>query len=323
MTKINLEIPDCPICGQSTFETLHTDLTDNIWQKPGRFNIQRCTECALVMTRPRPSPDSLGFYYDNTYSGEDRDGMAQFHQGGLMKLISQYRLRVMEKVRPVVNDSTILDVGCSYGGFLTTVREVRGCTGVGIDLDEGALKQAPLSDELSFWVTEITDYKGQSGSFDWVTFWESLEHHTHPIKALESAHFLLKPDGLCCVEVPNYNGFWRRVFGKYWLPFLMPQHLFHFTKSSLQKTGEAAGFRLVHHQTMFYPLEGVASLGIALAKLLRSPPPGSPPSWRTPFDIMVFLFLVLLYFFVEIPSQLLLSLSGQSGHQLAVFQKKR
>ena len=101
----------------------------------------------------------------------------------------------------------------------------------------------------------------------------------------------------------------------------MPQHLFHFSKSSLEKTAEAAGFRLVHHQTMFYPLEGVASLGIALAKFLRSPPPGAPFSWRTPFDISVFLILVLLYFCVEIPSQLLLSLSGQSGHQLAVFQK--
>ena len=30
--------------------------------------------------------DSLAFYYDNTYSGKDQEGMAQFHQGGLMKI---------------------------------------------------------------------------------------------------------------------------------------------------------------------------------------------------------------------------------------------
>ena len=66
---------------------------------------------------------------------------------------------------------------------------------------------------------------------------------------------------------------------------------------------------------------GVASLGIALAHWLKSPPAGSPPSWRTPFDLAIFLCLVVLYFLVEIPSQLILRLLGLSGHQLALFQK--
>ena len=105
MTKINLEIPDCPICGQSTFETVHTDLTDNIWQKPGRFNIQRCVGCALVMTRPRPAPDSLAFYYDNT-TRQRPGGYGTISSRRLMKLISLYRLRVMEKARPVTTDET-------------------------------------------------------------------------------------------------------------------------------------------------------------------------------------------------------------------------
>jgi SAM-dependent methyltransferase len=321
MTKINLEIPDCPVCSHSQFETVLSDLSDHIWHKPGLFNIGQCQNCKLVMTRPRPTAESLAFYYDNTYSGEDQAGMAGFHQGGIMRLISRYRIRAMEKVRRVRSEDFVLDVGCSYGGFLTAIAQNRGCAGVGIDLDEGAIEQAAQSHSLEFKVSEITTLDTSLGQYEWVTFWESLEHHVQPVEALAKAHALLKDDGLCCVEVPNFGGFWRRVFGRYWLPLLMPQHLFHFTPDSLVQTGKAAGFKLCHHQTMFYPLEGVASLGIALARLLKSPPPGSPLSWRTPFDILIFLCLVVLYFVAEIPSQFVLNLMGQSGHQFAVFQK--
>lgn len=321
MTKINLEIPDCPVCNESQFETILTDLADHIWRKPGRFNISQCVNCKLVMTRPRPTAESLAFYYDNTYSGEDQSGMADFHKGGLMRVISRYRIRTMEKVRTIKPGDLVLDVGCSYGGFLRALAEDRACAGLGIDLDDGAIEQAVQSDLLQFKVSEIATLDDVPSQYNWITFWESLEHHTQPVEALKKAHHLLKDDGICCVEVPNFGGAWRRVFGRYWLPLLMPQHLFHFTRDSLARAGKAAGFKLCHHQTMFYPLEGVASLGIALSKLLKSPPPGSPLSWRTPFDLLIFFCLVVLYFAVEIPSQFVLNLMGQSGHQFAAFQK--
>ena len=160
------------------------------------------------------------------------------------------------------------------------------------------------------------------GTMDWITFWESLEHHAEPVEAMKHAYTLLKPGGYCCVEVPNFDGFWRFIFGRYWLPLLIPQHLYHFTRDSLSQVARKAGFdQPAHYQCMFYPLEGVASLGIALAKLLRSPPPGSPPSWRTPFDLTILMCLAVVYLVMEIPSQLFLSLLGRSGHQMAIFQK--
>ena len=323
MTKINLEIPNCPICGGKTFETVLSKTADHIWRKPGQFTVQRCTTCQLVMTRPRPADDSLGFYYENTYSGEGRDDMKRFQsENFVMRWISLYRIRVMEKAKPILAEDTCLDVGCSYGGFLDTLATERGCRGYGIDLDEGAIQQAVQNEKLRFETNAIDTLKMPTEQFDWVTFWESLEHHAQPIEALARAYELLKPGGFCCVEVPNFDGFWRIVFGRYWLPLLMPQHLFHFTKDSITNAGLKAGFRTrTHHQSMFYPLEGVASLGIALSKWLKSPPPGSPPSWRTPFDLTILFCLIVLYVIVEIPSQWLLTYWGRSGHQLVIFQK--
>ena len=228
----------------------------------------------------------------------------------------------MRRVRTITADDHCLDVGCSYGGFLDHIRRSTGCQTSGLDADHGSIDQAIGKAHTDYRVgfIETEDYPVEH--FTVITFFESLEHHLNPVTALKRAHTLLRPGGLCVVEVPNFGGFWRRVFGRFWLPLLLPQHVYHFTPDSLRKTAEAAGFtKIRHQQTMFYPLEGVASLGLALGRLLRSPPPGAPVTWRTPLDLMVFLVLVVLYPCFEIPSQAILRLFGLAGHQMLIAEK--
>ena len=323
MRNINLEVPNCPLCGQTEFKPLIQNAQDFIWKKPGTFAVARCSGCGLVMTRPRPIENDLAFFYENTYSGDDQQEMQAFQkESPIMRMISRYRLSVMEKYAPVRSVDNVLDVGCSYGGFLLTLTEARDCRGLGIDFDELAISRAVVHPNLAFKTGAVGDLDHKEHKFDWIVFWESLEHHTDPIGALKNAYSLLNPGGFLCIEVPNFNGIWRVIFGRYWLPLLMPQHLFHFTPDSLQRVAEKAGFeKRVGQHSMFYPLEGVASLGIWLGHILRTPPPGSAFSWRTPFDLCVLLLLVIAYFLIELPSQLLLTCAGRSGHQLAVFKK--
>jgi 2-polyprenyl-3-methyl-5-hydroxy-6-metoxy-1,4-benzoquinol methylase len=301
-----------------------TGAHDLVWRKPGVFELARCDGCGLVATRPRPTSDSLGFYYEDTYSGEAEAGMRRFQtESGLGRLIARYRLSVLQRVRRLGAEDRLLDVGCSYGGFLRYAREQTGCSTAGIDADAGSIEQAVDQAETAYSVGHLVDSHAPDGAFTCITFFESLEHHTEPVAALRKAFELLEPGGVCVVEVPNFGGFWRRVFRTSWLPLLVPQHVYHFTPSTLRKAFAAAGFaRVERAHTMFYPLEGVASLGIWLGRVLRSPPPGSKPSWRTPFDIGLFLVLVALYFVVEIPSQFVLRWLGGSGHQIAVARKE-
>ncbi len=312
--------PPCPVCGKSEYSTVLEGARDFIWRKPGQFTVARCLSCGLVATRPRPTEDALAFYYEGTYSGGDEASMEAYQKDSWFgRLISAYRMRVMAKVRPLNKRDRLLDVGCSYGGFLQAAHQASGCQTIGIDYDEGSIKRAMNPDTTAYHVGHLVDAGFDPGQFTVVTFFESLEHHTEPVDALREAHRILSPGGICVVEVPDFNGLWRRVFGIHWLPMLMPQHLFHFTPKTLKKAFEAAGFeQVVHQQSMFYPLEGVASLGIWLGKVLRSPPWGTPPSWRTPFDILTFLLLVLLYPLIEIPSQAILRILGLTGHQMAI-----
>ena len=312
------------ICGGEAFRTVLTDARDLIWRKPGAFTIQTCAGCGLTMTRPRPATESLGFFYDSAYSGDGDDLMKSFQtesRGG--QLIFQYRLRVLNRIRALGPADHLLDVGCSYGGFLRVARVASGCAVSGIDLDEGSIAEAVDADQTDYRVGELIDGVFPAESFSVVTFYESLEHHARPVEALATAHRMLAPGGLCVVEVPNFDGFWRRVFRTFWLPLMVPQHLVHFTPRTLRGALEAAGFSCIEHQqTMFFPLEGVASLGMLISRLTRSPPLGAKPSWRTPFDLLVFLLLLVLYVIFGIPSQALLHGLGISGHHVAVARKE-
>ncbi|MEZ4437295.1 MAG: class I SAM-dependent methyltransferase [bacterium] len=320
---VPLEAPPCPLCGGEAYTTVMTGARDAIWRKPGVFQLQRCDGCGLVATRPRPKPEALSFYYEGTYSGEGQEGMRRFQtESGLGKWISRYRLRVLQKAQRLGATDRLLDVGCSYGGFLRVAREDTGCATAGVDMDAGSIEQAVDREVTEYRAGRLVDVGFEAGRFTAITFFESLEHHDAPIEALREAHRLLAPGGVVVVEVPNWAGLWRRVFRTAWLPLLIPQHLFHFTPETLAKALRAAGFtRIEHQQTMFYPLEGVASLGIWLARVLRSPPPGSRFTWRTPIDIALFLMLAALWVVFEVPSQAVLQLMGKTGHQLAVARK--
>lgn len=295
-----------------------------VWRKPGVFQLQRCDGCRLVSTRPRPGPDDIGFYYEGTYSGEGADGMRQFQtESWLGRLISRYRLAVMAKAHWLGPDDHVLDVGCSYGGFLRAARGASGCRTSGVDMDDGSVRAAVDPEVTDYRSGRLVDAEFPPDEFTVITFFESLEHHSDPVGALRCAHALLAPGGHVVVEVPNFGGLWRRVFRTAWLPLLVPQHLFHFTPKTLRGMLQAAGFDDVrHHQTMFYPLEGVASLGLWLGRILRSPPWGTPPSLRTLLvDLPAFLLLLALYPLLEIPTQALLRLTGLAGHQLMVARK--
>lgn len=318
------ESPPCALCGGERFEGVLRGGRDWVWRKPGDFTLARCADCGLVMTRPRPAPAALALYYAGAYSGEDHQRRVKKPErgdAGLPRLINGYRLGVMSRVRPLTPEDRVLDVGCNRGSFLWLARERSGCALAGVDIDQGSLDEAMCRDVADYRAGSLREVGFEAERFTVVCFFESLEHTPDPLSDLREAWRLLRPGGLLVVEVPDFGGWWRVVFGRYWLPLLLPQHLVHFTRDTLTRAVVAAGFEPRLHRSMFYPLEGVASLGNALGHLLRSPPLGSPPSWRTPLDVLVGLALVLLWFVLEVPSQLLLRLIGRTGHQLLIAQK--
>lgn len=319
---LTVESPPCPVCGGTAFAPLIDPARDRLTRKAGTFAVQACKGCNLVLTLPRPTPESLGYYYEGTYSGAGSRRARALQTSVLARLASRYRLREVQRVRQLQPGDCLLDVGCGYGGFLWEAAQATGCEASGVEQDAGCVAGALGNGSIRYHVGTLDGAWFPPESQDVVTFFESLEHHADPLAALKVAYAVLKPGGTCVVEVPNFNGAWRRLFGSWWLPLLVPQHLVHFTPVTLRAALVAAGFATVHPgRSMFYPTESTASLGLWLNDKLGRPIRGFRLRWRRPDGAVLLLALLVWWLLVELPTQAMLMLSGRTGHQLMTAVK--
>jgi 2-polyprenyl-3-methyl-5-hydroxy-6-metoxy-1,4-benzoquinol methylase len=100
--------------------------------------------------------------------------------------------------------TTLLDVGCSRGGFCHLVKLNRPSVTVwGIEADpEAAAEAAPRADRVivgSF----PDDVPDEAPRFDAILFSDVLEHMEDPWAALRAAKALLSPDGVVLASIPN------------------------------------------------------------------------------------------------------------------------
>jgi len=319
---VPLEFPDCLLCGGDEFRTLLTGLSDQVWYRPGTFQIQRCGACGLIMTRPRPTAEGLNFYYDNAYSGGDQAiGIREFYESPVGRLLNNYRLVTIAKVRPLSADDRVLDVGCSYGNFLAQAREKTGCAAHGIDLDAGSIAEAANREEIDYTVGFLRTAGFDPRQFTVITFYQCLEHEAQPVETLRAAWEALEPGGLVVVEVPNYRSFWRPIFRRSWLPLFIPQHLVHFEPETLKATLGAAGFAVVHHQSMLYPVEAAGSLAIIFNRVFGPKPPDGGSFGRRCLDLTLKIITSIFFWLVDSPSQFWLRIAGYTGHQTIIGQR--
>lgn len=315
----DLESPPCPLCKGLDYELVLSGVKDRLHAKPGLFKVQRCRGCGLLATWPRPSVRRLAFYYQNVYSGTAQ--ARNWQTGEIGRWVAAYRWRMISRHIAIDAKTEVLDVGCGYGEFLRMARRHSGCKAFGLDMDASCAEQAQAHAGAHCAAGDLLSHDWGGQRFDLICFFESLEHHQDPIGALGAAHVLLKPGGHCVIEVPNFDGFWRHVFGAYWMPLLAPQHLFHFTPQSLEQTLQRAGFSVVRRSSMWFPLESTASLGYCLYALARRMRPGGKFSWRSPRGILLAMIMALWWPLIELPSQTILWLVGRTGHQWALAKK--
>ncbi|HCH66868.1 MAG: hypothetical protein CL927_07885 [Deltaproteobacteria bacterium] len=318
MERSDAQSPPCMHCGGNQFDTVLENVRDRVWWKPGAFQLQQCQACGLVQTRPRPHGTALDFYYEDTYdTPEARAGLQRFYEGRLGRLLNQYRLITIEKVRPVTAADHVVDVGCSYGHFLQAVRQARQVSTTGLDLDATSLAHAVDADCGTFRQSTLLDAELADESVTIITFLECLEHDPDPVATLTAARNALVPGGLVAIELPMWNSLWCRVFGRFWHPLFVPQHLVHFSRESLQEVASAAGLEPVHHQTMLFPSELTLSARALVLEWLLGP--GRPPSPL--LDRVLAPIWILVFWILDVPSQFLLRIAGQAGHQTLIARR--
>jgi len=194
------------------------------------FELHHNPEYDLLITFPKPSLEKLPSYYESDDYISHTDGKRSLFEK-LYHLIKKIALR--NKVKLINAKSVkgkLLDIGAGTGDFLITAKN-DGWITTGIEPSNKA-KAIAISKGV-FFAEKLSDLEGQL--FDVITMWHVLEHVPDLDVYISELKRLLKPDGTILIAVPNFKSFDANYYGRFWAAYDVPRHIWHFSKTAIQK----------------------------------------------------------------------------------------
>jgi SAM-dependent methyltransferase len=264
----------CPACGHNGAEKF-LQAPDRFHGRPQVYQLLRCPSCSLVWLENPPTPEEMGYHYGSDYdraiagAGEDpnhwqsrRDTLFRYKSGG-----------------------AILDLGCSSGGFLTSVKSPAWKL-YGIEMSDSVARKAEAKCGAQVFVGDILDAPFAPASFDAITCFHVFEHLYHPREVLAKVAEWLKPGGVFYTMMPNIDSAGAHIFGSYWYALELPRHLYHFSPVSLRKMAHSVGLEevslttnrevFIEYSSRYLIDRACGKLGISRAPLAQIKPPSLP-----------------------------------------------
>jgi 2-polyprenyl-3-methyl-5-hydroxy-6-metoxy-1,4-benzoquinol methylase len=207
----------CPIC-EDEHAAPH-------WSKPP-LRVVRCGKCSMLYADPVSEEFVTGRFY----------GASNYHLSP-EKLQSDFAPvrfdREMKLFRRFCTSGSILDVGCSTGAFLHSLKARFGAAYdvTGMDVPGPALDYA-RTHGIPVIETPFLECDFGERSFDAITFWAVLEHVDRPRQFLSKAAVVLRSGGYCFILVPNARSLAIRLLGRRYR-YIMPEHLNYFSRETL------------------------------------------------------------------------------------------
>jgi 2-polyprenyl-3-methyl-5-hydroxy-6-metoxy-1,4-benzoquinol methylase len=244
--ETTFESSPCEICGCDERELI-VSRPDFFLGNDALYCMHECASCEAIYQHPRPKPVKMMEFYPSNYqqytpalTNESR-WRRFFRNYGLWKraaLIGNY-----------VQWSRLLDVGCATGDFLAFVRHKGQVIGlepvhsaaqcarhqVGSVVVRAVLNTSPFSNE----------------SFDVVTLWDVLEHVYDPRRVIDEASRILRVGGILVVNHPNLDSIDRYIFGKFWLGYELPRHLYLFPTKLLRQLMSEYGLEQIERKCLY------------------------------------------------------------------------
>jgi 2-polyprenyl-3-methyl-5-hydroxy-6-metoxy-1,4-benzoquinol methylase len=246
----------CPVCGATRGEVVSRDSNrrDNL-SLSGAY--VRCSGCGHLFLCPIPEPDELAGFYEQLWRDEAMtrasNGKSKVRRARALFTKVEYKLfkrsferyAALHQFLPEVSKRfpRLLDMGCGEGtGLIGFVG--RGWKLCGVDISPTAVETASQRIPSGEFVSgELAEAARQLGPFDLVRLDNVLEHVIDLSSVLRAAFEQLNPGGHLAVYVPHGESLSLRWFRtrsvSHWVPF----HLHLFTRQSLKRVLESAGFK--------------------------------------------------------------------------------
>lgn len=254
-----LEFVPCNICGSTETHILQPARYDVDSIKPAdlrrtfssssdeplKHQLVACATCGLQYVNPRLRADAV---------------LAGYAGGSDEQFVSQARGReitfgkCMDMIERVWNGAPgrLLDIGTGGGSF-PFMASKRGWKAEGCEPNRWLCEWALKNYGLPIRPGTVFEQNYPGNSYDVVTLWDVLEHTPDPKTEIRETHRLLKDDGLLVINYPDIGSWIARAMGRSWV-FLLDVHLYYFTRATIRKLLEDAGFDIVrirpHYQRL-------------------------------------------------------------------------
>jgi len=223
----------CNLCQEDNSETLFV-----IERFDTLLYIHRCKTCGLIFRSNVPD-DLQELYNEGYYKGTNKYSYIDEREDKFLRDIESRR-RIENLLHFVKKEKmSILDVGCSFGGFVAVAKSM-GLRSRGIDISNFAILQA-ASEEIDVKRQDVCDKI--TGKYDIITMAETIEHLYDPDKALHNCYKALHNDGILLIQTTNMDSIIRRVEGKR-SRYYLPGHLYYFSRRTLTKLLEKNNFKV-------------------------------------------------------------------------------
>lgn len=228
----------CNLCGSGEAETVYDF---------GELRIVRCLACDLVYTSPRLTQNAIqdrlyGPEYWGAYERqyvESLPAIRDFARAWLARLrghTPRYPWRVFE-------------LGTGLGAFLAEARD-EGHEVFGADISEHAISRA--KERFGLEIAHVGE-EGLAalslGAFDVFVLEATIEHLPDPLGTVSTAAEHLADDGLLFLSTGVFGSFNQRVAGKRWGIIEPEAHLYYFSKKTVRRLLDQAGFEIVELET--------------------------------------------------------------------------
>lgn len=204
------------------------------------FDLHHNPEFDMLITFPKPSLEKLPSYYESDDYISHTDGkrsvfekMYHFIKGIALK--NKLKLINLQGVK-----GKLLDIGAGTGEFLVVAKN-DGWQTVGIEPSAKA-KEIAIKKGVNF-AQDLASL--ESNSFDIITMWHVLEHVPNLEEYISELKRLIKPSGTIIIAVPNFKSYDAKYYGEFWAAFDVPRHLWHFSKTAIQKLFANENLKLV------------------------------------------------------------------------------
>ncbi|MGK4566521.1 class I SAM-dependent methyltransferase [Flavobacterium sp. 3HN19-14] len=205
------------------------------------FELYKDENLDMLITTPQPKGEDLNRYYESEDYISHTDGKRTFFE----KIYQFIKNIALDRKVKLINSlakqkGNLLDIGAGTGDFLLRAKN-DGWNITGVEPSSKA-KEIATQKGLSLF-DESTGIK--SGTFDIITMWHVLEHVPDLDFQIKELKRLLKPNGHIIIAVPNFNSYDAEHYGAFWAAYDVPRHLWHFSKTAIEKLFAKESFQLV------------------------------------------------------------------------------